>query len=273
MQTAEQTDHTTTNPVFGFTILGSGSNGNATVIHGPEGNILLDAGFSRKELERRMRQRNIEPSGIKALLLTHEHTDHVQGCRVFADHYNCPVYLTAGTENKLPCKNCVPAQRILIESGAVFQLCGLRIEAFSIPHDVEEAVAYTFHCGNKKLGYATDLGMTGMMVLNRLQACNALVLESNYEPSLLQASGRPLPLKRRIMSRHGHLSNAAALEAAEQLLHDAMSHIVFAHLSTECNDENKVYDGLCHLLQNCQRHHHICPQVAKQHEPLDTVWL
>lgn len=269
---AGQTENTTEIQSFGFTILGSGSSGNATVIHGPEGNILLDAGFSRKELERRMLLRNIRPDHIRAVLLTHEHTDHVQGCRVFADHYNCPVYLTAGTESKLPCRNCTPAQRILIEPGAVFQLCGIRVEAFSIPHDVAEAVAYTFHCGNKKLGYATDLGMTGMMVLNRLQACNALVLESNYEPSLLQASGRPLSTKRRIMSRHGHLSNAAALEAAEQLLHTEMTHLIFAHLSSECNNAEKVYAGMCDLLQDCNRPD-ICPSVAKQHEPLDTVWL
>jgi phosphoribosyl 1,2-cyclic phosphodiesterase len=267
-----QAENITENESFGFTILGSGSSGNATVIHGPNGNLLLDAGFSRKELERRMSMRDIDPSGIKAVLLTHEHSDHVQGCRVFADYYDCPVYLTAGTESKLPCKNCSPANKILIESGAVFELCGIRVEAFSIPHDVEEAVAYTFHCGNKKLGYATDLGMAGMMTINRLQACNALVLESNYEPSLLMASGRPMPLKRRIMSRHGHLSNSAALEAAGRLLHDAMSHLIFAHLSTECNDADKVYADLCGFLQANNRPD-IWPCVARQDEPLDTVWL
>lgn len=267
-----QTENMISDGSFGFTILGSGSSGNATVIHGPDGDLLLDAGFSRKELERRMAMRDIDPAGIKAVLLTHEHIDHVQGCRVFADHYDCPVYLTAGTESKLPCKNCSPANKVLIESGAVFELCGVRIEAFSIPHDVEEAVAYTFHCGNKKLGYATDLGMAGMMIINRLQACNALVLESNYEPSLLMASGRPMPLKRRIMSRHGHLSNSAALDAAGQLLHETMSHLVFAHLSTECNDAEKVYSDLCEFLLANNRQD-ICPCVARQDEPLDTVWL
>ncbi|MBR2000204.1 MAG: MBL fold metallo-hydrolase, partial [Lentisphaeria bacterium] len=168
---------------FGFTILGSGSRGNATVIHTAAGNLLLDAGFSAKELCTRMEKRAIDPASIQALLITHEHEDHIRGCRVFADKFSLPVYETAETARAITHKKMNASNVVLIQPGNKFELCGLTIEPFSVSHDVVDAVAYTFCRNGLKLGYATDLGCTNLLVMNTLRNCKALVLEPDYEPA------------------------------------------------------------------------------------------
>ena len=257
---------------FGFTILGSGSKGNATVIHAPEGDFLLDAGFSAKELERRMTIREIDPESILAMVVTHDHTDHVCGCRVFGDRYGIPVYVTAETCLLMGRNNELPEERIVIEPGTKFELCGLTVEPFSVSHDVEGTVAYTFRCGEEKLGYATDLGSFGLLVTSRLKECRAIVLESNYDVRALRASSRPENVKRRIMSRHGHLSNENALECLEQVLSPQTRDLILAHLSRECNDPDLVAEGLRRKLESLNRPD-IRWCVACQDMPLDTVWL
>ena len=257
---------------FGFTILGSGSKGNATVIHAPDGDFLLDAGFSAKELERRMILRDIDPDGIRAMVVTHDHTDHVCGCRVFGNRHGIPVYLTAETCLLMGRNNELPEERIVIEPGTRFELCGLTVEPFSVSHDVEGTVAYTFRNGEDKLGYATDLGSFGLLVTSRLKDCHAIVLESNYDIRALRASARPENVKRRIMSRHGHLSNENALECLEQVISPQTRNLVLAHLSRECNDPDLVAEGLRRKLESLNRPD-VCWDVACQDTPLDTIWL
>lgn len=257
---------------FGFTILGSGSKGNATVIHAPDGDFLLDAGFSAKELERRMSLCDIDPGDIRAMLITHEHIDHVSGCRVFGNRYGIPAYMTSETCFLMGRANALPEERIIIEPGTRFELCGLTAEPFSVAHDVEGTVAYTFRCGGEKLGYATDLGSFGLLVTSRLKGCRAIVLESNYDVQALRTSSRPESLKRRIMSRHGHLSNDNALECLEQVVSPQTRDLVFAHLSRECNDPDLVAEGLRRKLESLDRPD-IRWRVACQDSPLDTIWL
>lgn len=257
---------------FGFTILGSGSKGNATVIHTGGGNLLLDAGFSAKELSGRMEKTGIDPASIRALLITHEHEDHIRGCRVFADRLSIPVYETAETARAISHKKMNAANVVLIQPGNKFELCGLTVEPFSVSHDVVDAVAYTFSCNGMKLGYATDLGCTNLLVLNKLRNCHALVLESNYEPEYLRRSARPLQTKRRIMSRHGHLSNQDAMAALGDLLSERTRQLVFAHLSNECNCPDLVREMARESLNNLNRKD-IGVAVASQDEPLETFWL
>lgn len=257
---------------FGFTILGSGSKGNATVIHAPDGDFLLDAGFSAKELERRMSLCDIDPGDIRAMVITHEHTDHICGCRVFGNRYGIPAYMTSETCFLMGRANELPEERIIIEPGTRFELCGLTAEPFSVAHDVEGTVAYTFRCGEEKLGYATDLGSFGLLVTSRLKECRAIVLESNYDVQALRSSSRPESLKRRIMSRHGHLSNDNALDCLEQVISPQTRDLVFAHLSRECNDPDLVAEGLRRKLESLNRPD-VRWSVACQDSPLDTVWL
>ncbi len=258
--------------LFGFTILGSGSGGNATVIHCPDGNLLLDAGFSAKELTVRMELRRIAPDSIRAILITHEHLDHIKGCRVFADKYGIPVYETPDTARAITSMKKNAEKVVLISPGQKFDLCGLTVEPFSVSHDVADAVAYTFRADGTKLGYATDLGCTNLLVMTKLQDCDALVLEANYEPEYLKASGRPLHLKRRIMGRHGHLSNQDAMSALESLLGRNTKHLIFAHLSRECNCPDLVAGMARETLDRLCRSD-VAFSVAMQEEPLETCWL
>ncbi len=257
---------------FGFTILGSGSKGNSAVIHGPQGNLLLDAGFSAKEICRRMEQRAIDPASIRALLITHEHSDHIQGCRTFADKFGIPVYATPDTFRAMQARKNGAADPVLITSGNAFELCGITVEPFTISHDVVDAVAYIFRAGSLKLGYATDLGCINHLAVNKLRDCNALVLEANYEPEYLRNSPRPLQLKRRIMSRHGHLSNQDAMATLSDILSERTRRLVFAHLSHECNCPDLVARMAAESLKDLNRTD-ISVDIASQEEPLQTYWI
>ncbi len=256
---------------FGFTILGSGSSGNATVLHGPEGCFLLDAGFSMKELCRRMEAMEINPCSIRALLLTHEHQDHIRGCRVFADHFRIPVYLTPDTCRDMAARHLLGEKKCLISPGSPFTLCGLRVEPFSIPHDVD-ATAYVFTCGERKFGFATDLGHVNMLVMQKLSGCDALVIEANHDTAMLRDSKRPLHVKRRILGRQGHLSNDSVLEALNGLLTEKTRSLTFAHLSGECNDES-LLEGLASERLFQLGRADVPFRIARQSAPLETIWL
>ncbi len=256
---------------FGFTILGSGSSGNATVIHCPGGNLLLDAGFSLKELTNRMKLSDISPDSIRALLITHEHQDHLSGCRLFADTYQIPAYMTVSTARRARIKNLDAKDMVLIQPGSRFELCGVMVEPFSVSHDVD-TVAFTFSVDDLKFGYATDVGKANMLFINKLTDCNALVLESNYDLERLKASRRPLNLKHRIMGISGHLSNEASVSLFGDLLTERTRDVVLAHLSRECNCPEIVRtlaEDTLHLLHR----EDVCLHLASQDKPLETIWI
>lgn len=257
---------------LGCTILGSGSRGNATVIHCPEGDLLLDAGFSARELEKRLHACSIAPDSIRAILVTHEHNDHIKGVRVFANSYGIPVFMTTETCRALRACGHAPDQIVLTSPGTGFEVCGVFAEPFSVSHDVADAVAYTFRANGRKLGYATDLGHMNLLAKTKLTGCDILVLESNYDPAILRDSARPLQLKRRIMGRLGHLSNQDAMSALSDLLTETTRELVFAHLSHECNRPDLVMAlALEHLLTLARQD--ISPRIAMQDNPLETIWI
>lgn len=257
---------------FGFTILGSGSKGNATVIHCPGGKILLDAGFSAKELCARMAKRGIAPESIGAILITHEHNDHVAGCRVFSDRFGIPSYATPETVRTLKMRKRIGSNVILIDPGGKFNLYGVSIEPFSVPHDVPDAVAFTFRAGTAKLGFATDLGSINFLTVSKLKNCTALVLESNYDPDALRNSKRPLSIKYRITGHQGHLSNQDAMSVLPELLSAHTTRLIFAHLSRECNSPELVLRLAGETLEALRRPD-VNVSVASQEEPLETCWI
>ena len=259
-------------PVFGFTILGSGSRGNAAVIHCPQGKLLLDAGFTAKVLKNRMQECGVDPGEIRAVLVTHEHEDHIKGCRVFANSIGVPLYVTPETCRVMRSRQQVPDRTVLITPGCRFDLCGVTVEPFSICHDVVDAVAYTFRCGTYKLGYATDLGVMNLLAKTKLRGCDALVIESNYDPESLRNSGRPIQVKRRIMGHHGHLSNADCMAALGELVQKNTRKVIFAHLSSECNRPDLVLHMARHCFEELKRADvEYC--VADQANPLKTCWI
>lgn len=257
---------------FGITVLGSGSSGNASIVHAPCGKILLDAGFSAKELEKRMRDCCIDPESVRAVLITHEHGDHTKGCRVFADRYGIDVYMTGPVSRVAEKNKFLPKNRILFSPGDSFELCGVYIEAFSLPHDAMDTVGFVFSCQGEKIGVATDLGHVNTMIREHLKGSSLVMLESNHDPEILRNSDRALSLKRRILSRHGHLCNADACAALEEIITEKTSKIILAHISHECN-RSEIAENLAFQMLSKLKREDILLKAAMQETPLETFFL
>ncbi len=222
--------------------LGSGSGGNAFVIKAGEEAILVDAGFSRRELVARLDAIGVNPALLRAVLVTHEHDDHVRGCRVFCDAFNLPACIAGKTADFLRTKNKLPRQLMLFEPGAVFRMGSFSIRSFAVQHDAVSPVGFRIECGARHIGIATDLGAVNALAARHLRDCDALILESNYDREMLRNSERRLHLKRRIMGRHGHLDNREAAAVLPELLTDRTKLLLLAHISSECNAPNLVKD-------------------------------
>ena len=258
--------------LFGLTNLGSGSSGNATVIHTPEGALLVDAGFSAKELCVRLQSASIHPESIRAVLITHEHTDHTKGLRVFTDAYAIPCYVTNSVCKALAQKNRIGEKRSLITAGTPFGLLGLEVDPFTVQHDACETVAFNFRFGEHQISIATDLGQITASVCEKLRGAEALLIESNHDLKMLANSDRPIRLKRRIMSRYGHLSNKDAIESLDSILTEVSRFLLFAHLSSECNKE-EIVTGMAEQRLDYLKRCDILYKVAKQSQPTDTFWV
>ncbi len=256
----------------GITALGSGSKGNSILLHNEKGGILIDAGFSRKEMLSRLDSLNISPNIIKAILITHEHNDHVKGCRVLADYLDLPTYLTVDTFKYLREYNKVGAKKVIFAPGSSFKIDEFHIDPFIVQHDAIQPVGFIVTANNVKIGVATDLGQLNRLAKARLHDCNALILEANHDIQMLRDSERPLHLKRRILGRHGHLNNEEAVDAFEELLSEKTSCILLAHVSSDCNDRELVKNLALEKLKKMQRTD-ILLEVLEQSKPLQTVWL
>lgn len=258
-------------PKFGFTMLGSGSSGNASVIHGPRGNLLLDAGFRAKEINKRLEIVGIDPVSIRAILISHAHTDHTAGCAVFSRKYNIPVYMMPETFLIMSRRKDMPKNVTLFAPDSAFKRCGIQIQSFTVSHDTP-TMGFTFSACGRKIGVATDLGFISDSVKECLSGCDLLVLESNYDTYKLRTSKRSIYLKRRNTGRFGHLGNTQAMEALEDLLADNTKCLILAHISRDCND----YQLVSNLAKNRRaelNRQDITLHTATQDIPLNTICL
>ena len=259
---------------LGITALGSGSGGNSFVVHSANANILIDAGFSRKELIRRMLEVNIDPSSIQAVLLSHEHDDHLKGCRVFCDQFKIPLclsfetleHLTSRNKNKLPRNICE------FTTGSKFELFGMNIWPFTVQHDAIDPVGFVIESKNRKMGFASDLGVINNLVKQRLRDCDIIVLESNYDLDMLRRSDRQIHLKKRIAGINGHLDNVEAVKSLSDLLTERTKVLMLVHASSECNDYELVRTLVCEQLQKMQRND-IVMKVVEQNKTIKTIIL
>ena len=218
-----------------FCVLGSGSKGNATYLESGGVSILIDAGMSGIELQKRLAAIGVELSAIDAILVTHEHNDHVQGVGVLSRRTNIPVYANSATFSA--------ASKIInklfsyneFETGTPFHFRNLEIHPFAISHDTADPVGFRISDGKVSFGYCTDTGKVSQLMLHRLASCQALVLESNHDIEMLQNGTYPPYLKQRIRSSQGHLDNVEAASFLQELAHDNLQHVVLAHLSEENN--------------------------------------
>src|SRR5881398_1657580 len=218
-------------------MLGSGSAGNSTLVSTDHCRILIDGGLSARQIVVRLEQCGVAPEQLDGLLLTHEHGDHVCGLEVLCRKFAIPIYCNAQTAEAIRCFSLGEHKNWRIfRTGTEFTICDILVQTFPVPHDAVEPVGYAFHAGNRGLGFITDLGYPTKMLIERLREVHTLVIETNHDEKLLQNDPyRPWPVKQRIMSRHGHLSNAAAASVIEQLLPGKIERVVLGHLSRDCN--------------------------------------
>lgn len=218
-----------------FASLGSGSQGNALIVDAGDTRLLLDCGFSTRATIEKLSRLEIAAEDITAILVTHEHSDHVAGVFRLASRFGIPVYLTHGTYVAVPRgKTALPECRV-IDSHTVFSIDGLEVHPYPVPHDAREPVQYAFSDGRHRLGVLTDSGTITPHIVTVLRHCDALVLECNHDRDLLAASDYPMMLKRRVGGNLGHLANAQAASLLQQLDTQQLQHIVAAHLSEQNN--------------------------------------
>jgi phosphoribosyl 1,2-cyclic phosphodiesterase len=217
-------------------VLGSGSAGNCLVVESGGRRILIDAGFSCREIESRLRRVGIDPEALEAVVLTHEHNDHSLGADRLARRLGLEVYATAGTLKSLQWSRDARPRLHALASGWPYQIGGFQVETFSVPHDATDPVGVVVSDGaGARLGLAADLGCWSRLAAARLQEIDALILETNHDLEMLRRGPYPWVLKQRVASRHGHLSNQQAAEALPELVSDRLRSIVLYHLSRTNN--------------------------------------
>lgn len=223
--------------MIGFCPLASGSKGNSIYVGDTNTKILIDAGLSAKATKERLSQLNISLDEIDAILITHEHGDHIKGIEVIASSYDIPILTNSDTAKALHgvCKN--PLKFKIFATGESFCFGSMQILPFSISHDAVDPVAFVIELQGKKVGFCADLGVATTPVAAHLMHCDHLYLEANHEPSMVHASFRPTVYKERVLGRQGHLSNDECIALLTKIAHPELKSIHLAHLSSECNSE------------------------------------
>lgn len=223
--------------MFQITLLGSGSAGNCTLIESSGCRLLVDGGLSARQITVRLASVGVDPAMIDGILITHEHTDHVGGLRVLCKKTPIPVYCTRLTAEVLRKDHLAAHPDVRqFQAGASFTIGDIGVETFSVPHDAVDPVGFTFHNGDASLGFLTDLGKCTALARQRVRGVSTLVIETNHDEKTLQNDPhRPWALKQRIMSIHGHLSNAAAAAELAGLVEHGLQRAILCHLSRDCN--------------------------------------
>ena len=236
--------------MFKFSLLGSGSSGNAALVVSPRARILIDCGLSYRQLQRRAESIGETIHNLDAVFITHEHTDHVAGLGVLCRKLNIPIFLTSRTAEALPATLGAVGGFQCIEAGETVGINDLLIQSYSTSHDAADPVSYVVQGNGAKLGLATDLGHVSHVVRRSLDKSNCLVLESNYCPQLLRQGSYPPQVQHRIRSRIGHLSNHDMCSLLSQLLHEQLRTVVLVHLSENNNSPDLVKRLAVEVLAN-----------------------
>ena len=243
-------------------ILASGSKGNAIYVSGGSTSILIDAGLSGIEIERRLNSKGLHPEDLDAILVSHEHTDHIQGVGVLSRRFNLPVYMNSKTENAALSQLGTVRMIKNFECGSPFMIKDLFIHPFSISHDAKDPSGFTVNQNGTKIGIATDLGIATSMVKEHLKGCSLLILEANHDEDMLINGPYPWPIKQRIKSRAGHLSNEASKNLLKELQHDGLEYVMLAHLSQTNNTPQKALSEVSRAITRCNAQLDVAAQDA-----------
>jgi phosphoribosyl 1,2-cyclic phosphodiesterase len=229
-----------------FASLGSGSRGNATLIRYKSRTLLVDCGFSLRETEMRLQRAGISAGMIDAILVTHEHGDHIRGVGAFARKHKTPVWMTHGTSRSASVGDLPTSNEIII--GECLDFGDIEVTPYSVPHDASEPCQFLFSTGKHKLGLLTDTGMITPHIVETLNGVNALLLECNHDVEMLADGEYPPYLKQRVGSDYGHLNNGQAAELLEKLDTSNLATIVAMHISEKNNDPILAQQALAEVL-------------------------
>ncbi len=258
-----------------FCVLGSGSKGNCTYLEAGTTSLLIDVGFSGKEIERRLSSIGREAGKVDAILLSHEHNDHLKGAAVLARRYKIPMIANRATyaagRSGL---GEVPFYKEF-QTGTSFCFKDIWIHPFRISHDCADPVGFVLESNHVSLGYCTDTGMISRLMAHRLSGCNGLIFESNHDRDMLMNGPYPYRLKQRVSSNKGHLANGEAATFLSTLLHPGLRHITLAHLSQTNNDPILAYDVVVEAVEKAWSSTEPCPAIslASQDMPADLLQL
>ncbi len=259
----------TTGLDFFLTVLGSGSSGNCSLIRMGETNILIDGGFSCKEIRARMRRARVHPKKLTAILVSHEHSDHIRSVHTLSRVFKVPVFCTQGTFDMVfRDKKLFDWQEITPgRSLAIGPMC---IHPISLPHDAADPIGFRIECEGRKLAHITDFGYPSGLVKESLKGCDTLMVEANHDLDMLKDGPYPWPLKQRIASRLGHLSNESFIEMLPEILDDRVEHMVIGHISRTNNDPRLLTLQLKRTLKRLGLEK-IPFHIAVQDEPTETI--
>ncbi|VAW76310.1 Metal-dependent hydrolases of the beta-lactamase superfamily I [hydrothermal vent metagenome] len=241
-----------------FASLGSGSHGNATVIEVGSTRLMVDCGFSCKEAEKRLARLDVAPDSIDAILVTHEHSDHISGVARYSRRFGTPVWMTPGTEAVHQGGDV--AEMNVFSSHQSFQLGDIEIQPFPVPHDAREPCQFVFSDGQSRLGLLTDVGSITRHMVEALDGLDAFILEFNHDPDMLAAGPYPAGLKARVGGEFGHLSNRQAADLLGRIDLRRLKLLVAAHLSEKNNCPELAREQLEDALDGCDADIHIADQ-------------
>lgn len=219
----------------GFCPLASGSKGNCIYIGTEQTKVLIDAGISTKQIVNKLNAINVDISSIDAVLVTHDHADHIMGLKTLTSRYGIPVFANHETAKGIIQTLGVRPKFKIFSTGETFEYGDFEVHPFSIQHDTLDPVAFTIKTSSLKMGFCADLGFATSLVSHTLQGCDYLYLEANHQISMVHSSSRPLVYKRRVLGKNGHLSNEACGHLLASIAHPGLKHVHLAHLSSECN--------------------------------------
>jgi phosphoribosyl 1,2-cyclic phosphodiesterase len=254
-----------------FTILGSGSSGNCAYLECDDTRLLIDAGLSGRQIRQRLLTIGRTPESLNGILITHEHSDHIQGLTALASKLKLPIYCNRQTRDAIRSQLGIEGEFRLFETGASFDLGSIIIDTFNVPHDAYDPVGFLLRTDCANIGFLTDLGHATKLVMERVRRANVLVLETNHDLKMLQDDPRrPWSVKQRIVSRHGHLSNDAAAQLACEIVTANLEHLYLGHLSTDCNRPELAHQTVSRELFKIGATH-VNVAAASQHVPCPTL--
>lgn len=259
--------------MFKFCNLYSGSSGNCSFVCTENVNILIDCGETQKKIITALESIDKDISKIDAIIVTHEHSDHVKNLGSISKKYNIPVYANEKTFNNMPeqTKLITESNKKIFNTDDHFEIGDLKIHPFHIPHDAADPCGYNIYNNEKKISVATDIGHMTPEILHNLEESNFLLLESNYEPEILKYAKYPYYLKKRILGPNGHLSNQEAGNTITKLLYSGVNNIMLGHLSNQTNFPELAYKTVMDEIISKKLNNNLTLNVASRIKPSDVI--